>query len=122
VVFALETRFARSSRREAIAVTVLEELTMKSWKVWVSRSSSLTSRLEVDSAGLKYLAACWTFLACPSYWAAVPWMTCCSPLRVLGSSVLKSWSRSTGAVVLSVPSVAPSSSLRFEFAPGVSPM
>ena len=57
---------------------------------------------EVDSAGLKYFAACWTFAPWPWYWAAEPWMTCCRPLRVFGSSVLKSWSRSTGDVVLSV--------------------
>jgi len=33
VVFEFETRLARSSRRDAIAVTVRDELTMKSWNV-----------------------------------------------------------------------------------------
>ena len=47
-------------------------------------------------------------------------MTFCSDLRVLGSSVLKSWSRSTEVVVRSRPSVAPSSSLGAEFGPGAS--
>ena len=35
--------------------------------------------------------------ALPRYWSAWPWMNFCRPARVLGSSVLKSWSRSTGA-------------------------
>ena len=53
VVLALLTRFVRSSRRSASAVTTDDELTMKSWNVPWSRSSSLTTFVVVDSAGLK---------------------------------------------------------------------
>ena len=88
---------------------------------WLA-TTSLTSRRVLLSAGLKYFVAA---LACTprlSYHCALPWMNCCSAARVLGSNVLKSWSRSTIDVVLSVPSVAPSDSLGFEFGPGVSAM
>ena len=104
VVAALGQRRRRSSR----ALTQ-EGARSVCW----SRTSSLTSRREASSAGLKYLRRLrWPARRGRRTASREPWMTCCSALRVFGSSVLKSWSRSTVDVVLSVPSVAPSSSLR----------
>ena len=122
VVLALETRLARSPRRWASAPVVLAALRRKPLSVCWLATSSLTSRRDALSAGLKYLVAALASAPRLSYHAALPWMTFCSDLRVLGSSVLKSWSRSTIDVVLSVPSVAPSGSLGLEFGPGVSAM
>ena len=73
-------------------------------------------------AGLKYLVAALASMPRLSYHVALPWMTRCSAARVLGSNVLKSWSRSTIDVVLSACSVAPSASLGLELGPGVSAM
>jgi len=92
---------------------VLAVLSRKAFRLPWSLTTSLTSRRVLLSAGLKYLVP---WLACrplPWYHVALPWMNCCSDLLVLGSSVLKTWSRSTIGVVLSAVSVAPSSSLGF---------
>ena len=85
-----------------------------------SRISSFTSRELVESAGLKYLAASLASSALPSYCVAPPWTICWRPLRVFGSSVLKSWSRSTGVVVSSASIWPPSSISLPSFGPGVS--
>ena len=53
------------------------------------------------SDGAKYLATWLPSAPRPAYQSPKPWMTSCRPLRVFGSSVLKSWSRSTIVVVLS---------------------
>ena len=77
----------------------------------------------VESAGLKYFALALACAPWPWYWAAEPLTTCCRPLRVFGSSVLKSWSRSTGVVVLSAsdrPAVGRASGALL--GPGVSAM
>jgi hypothetical protein len=122
VLLALVTRFARSPRRWASASVVLAALRRKALSVCWLETTSLTSRREALSAGLKYLVAALACVPRLSYHCALPWMNCCSDARVLGSRVLKSWSRSTIDVVLSVPSVAPSDSLGLEFGPGVSAM
>ena len=61
--------------------------------------------------------------ACRRTTSREPWMTCCSAVRVLGSSVLKSWSRSTIDVVVSVPERRAVGELRaLSSGPGVSAM
>ena len=122
VLLALLTRFARSPRRWASALVVLAALRRKAFSVCWLETTSLTSRREALSAGLKYLVAALACVPRLSYHCALPWMNCCSDARVLGSRVLKSWSRSTIDVVLSAPSVAPSDSLGLEFGPGVRAM
>ena len=95
---------------------------MKSVSVPSSWVSWLTSRREVDRNGLKYSADFAASGPLPSYCAAKPWMTPCRSLRAAGSSVLKSWSRSTTSVVEPTASVAPSSSSFAELGAGVSAM
>ena len=122
VVFAFVTRSARSSRRAASARTVRDDVCRNAENVSWSRTTSSTSARDDDSAGSRYFAA---WLACaprPTYQRALPWMTCCSAARVLGSNVLKSWSRSTIDVVASVPSSASDGSGGRLLAPGVSAM
>ena len=118
----LVTRLARSSRRLAIAVTSLDEFTTKSVKACWSWESWLTSCVVLESAGLKYLAPRLASAPRPSYQVAEPWMTSCRLLRVLGSSVLKSWSSETGEVVLSDAIVPPSGIFGLLCGPGVSAM
>ena len=98
----------------AIAVTVREELTMKSrQRALVLRSTSLTSRRALESSGLKYFVASRGLRRpCRRSWVAKPLITPCRSLRAFGSSVLKSWSRSTAVVVCDVSSVAPSGERR----------
>src|SRR4051812_49333113 len=128
VWFVLDTSAERSSRFAATAVTSSEESVRNRWSVGWSFMIWLTSASVVDRNGLKYFAdrfassAARAFLLSvrPSYWIAKPWITFCRPLRVFGSSVSKSWSRSTMEVVFSVPSVAPSSSFLLLLGPGVS--
>jgi hypothetical protein len=91
-------------------VTSAEESTMKRVSAPVSRLASLTRRSVEAMNGLRYFALWLASRARPWYCSAEPWTTSCSPLRVRGSSVLKSWSRSTGVVVARVGRVAPSSS------------
>ena len=95
---------------------------MKSVSVPSSWVSWLTRRREVERNGLKYFADSAASAPLPSYWAAKPWMTPCRSLVVSGSSVLKSWSRSTTSVVDPTASVAPSSSAFAELGAGVSAM
>ena len=98
---ALPTSCERSSRRAAIAVTVRAVSVTKRWKVTLSAMISRTRREEVDSVGLKYLRArfaCWALFM---YWVAPPFTIFWRAASVAGSSVSKSWSRSTGAVTSS---------------------
>ena len=113
-------RSARSARARFCAtapVTLAPATSARSSVSW-SRASSFTSWSVVDRNGLKYFADSLTFSPCPSYCAAEPWKYCCRPLRVLGSSVLKSWSRSTTEVVCSTPSCPPSGISGALFGPG----
>ena len=75
---------------------------MKWVKLLVSRLSSPNSMLLVAIAGFRYCHASWTCLLWPAYCEAEPWKTSWMPLRVGASSVLKSSSRSTAAVVWAV--------------------
>ena len=103
-------------------MTSFEDWTMKSVSDWLSELTWRTSWSVVEMKGLKYLALWLACLPLPTYCSADPWMTSCRPLRVFGSSVLKSWSRSTGVVVRSALIVAPSLSLGALLGPRVSAM
>jgi hypothetical protein len=109
VSFRLPTSPARSSRRSASAVTSRELSTRKRSSTGVSRVSSLKRRRDVDSAGLRYSKPLAAWLPRPDHWRAEPLKKSWSDLRVSGSSVLKSWSRSTAVLVRSVPIWPPSS-------------
>ena len=75
-----------------------------------------------DDAGLKYLTPALASSPLPSYQRAKPEVTCCSPLRVVGSSALRSWSMSTIGSVRFEAITASSSSSSLEFGPGTSVM
>ena len=62
--------------------------------------SSLKKRLEVESAGFRYWKPTFACLPTPANWRAWPLKNPWSALRVGGSSVLKSSSRSTAVVGL----------------------
>ena len=108
VVARWSTRPARSSRRSATSVTSLEEATTKRSSSGVSRLSSLNSLLEADSDGLRYSRPSFIAWPWPSYCFCEPLKTACRSLRVSGSNVLKTWSRSTAEVVASWPIMPPS--------------
>ncbi len=74
----------------------------------MSRLSSLKSLLDADSDGLRYIRPSFIAWPWPSYCFWEPLNTACRSLRVGGSSVLKSWSRSTADVVASWPITPPS--------------
>ena len=118
VVLALPTSEDRSSRRSARADTVRAVSTTKRSKTSSSRTISFVSVEVVDSAGLRYFVLSLACLLRPAYQSAEPWISRWSDLRVDGLSVLKSWSRSTGAVVLSAPTRPPLGILRALFGPG----
>jgi hypothetical protein len=118
--FVLLTRSARSARREAIAETVsAPSCTNCSNTSWSSASSSV-SREVLPRNGPKYLRLSPASTPRLSYWLPDPRITLRSPSRVLASSVLKSVSRSTGALVSSAPIRPPSSSSSALFGPGLS--
>ena len=89
-------------------------------RVSASSSSvvSLTSRRALESSGLKYSVAAAACGPLPSSWVWKPVMTPWRFLRVFGSSVLKSWSRSTGVVVEAVVIVEWSGSVWLASGPG----
>ena len=106
----LETRLVRSSLRSASAVDSLDALSSRSVSAPSSAVTCSTSRRDVDSTGLKYLAASLAASPWPPSCVAKPLMTFWRSARVGASSVLTSWSRSMIVVVVSWPSVALSSS------------
>ena len=120
VWFALVTRLVRSARRSARSVTTFAVSETNFSNTTLSRTSSRRSVEDVESAGLKYLAVSFALPDLPRYWAADPCTMSCRPLRVGSSKVLKSWSRSTGAVVLSARISPPLLILGPEFGPSVS--
>jgi hypothetical protein len=75
----------------------------------VSALISLNRRLEVDSAGFRYLNASRCCSCLPSYCWFEFLKSSLTASRVAGSKTLKSWSRSTAVVVLAVEIVDPSS-------------
>ena len=88
VSFRFPIRAARSSRRSASAVTILELSTRKCSSSGVSCVSSLKSRLEVDSAGFRYSKPTLASASLPRHWSAEPLKKPWSERRVSGSSVL----------------------------------
>ena len=82
----------RASRRAS-------STTMKRVSASSSAVVSLTSRRALESSGLKYSVAAAACGPLPSSWVLKPLITPWRSLRAFGSSVLKSWSRSTGVVV-----------------------
>ena len=101
VEFRLTISCERSSRRLASAVTSRALSWTKLSSRGVSALSSLKRRREVDSAGFRYWNPTFSIEPLSLSAAAWPLKKCWSALRVGGSSVLKSWSRSTLVVVLS---------------------
>jgi hypothetical protein len=85
------------SARIARAVFSRNELSV----AWSAVSCATSRRLEL-MAGLKYFVDALAFSPLPSYQRALPEVNSCSPRRVLGSSVLRSWSMSTIGCVWSV--------------------
>ena len=108
VVARLSTSPARSSRRSAMSVTSLDEETTNRSSSASSRVSSSNRRELAASDGLKYWMPRFSASPSPAYSRAEPWITFCSDLRVSGSSVLNSSSRSTAVVVSDWLSTPPS--------------
>jgi hypothetical protein len=79
---------ARSSRRSASAVTILELSTRKRSRSGVSSVSSLKSRLDVDSAGFRYSKPMLASRSMSRHWSAEPLKKPWSERRVSASSVL----------------------------------
>ena len=73
-----------------------------------------------ESSGLKYLVASAASSPLPSNWVLKPLMMPWRSLRASGSSVLKSWSRSTAVVVDAVSSVRLVGERRLASGPGLS--
>jgi hypothetical protein len=119
-VFVFATRPARSSRRSAIADTVADVSLTKRLRIASSSASSLVSRVVLLRNGAKYLVLSLASCALPSYQVPEPRMTFSRPLRVFASRVLKSTSRSTGALVSSAPIRPPSAISSSLLGPGVS--
>ena len=84
-----------------------------------SSATSRVSRVVLERNGAKYLVLSLASWPRPSYQVPEPRITLRRPARVLSSSVLKSTSMSTGALVSSAPICPPSAISRPLFGPGV---
>ena len=107
VVFWFSIRSASDSLRAPIVVTALAVSTRKAVNVfWSRESSDRKCPVELKNDGNSSVVSPSCRLA-PAYCSADPWMKPCRPLRVFGSSVLNSASRSVTSRVALAGIVAP---------------
>ena len=99
VVAMLEISEASSSSRAARSVTSVEVAVMKRSKSGVLRLSSANRRLDVESAGFSRRRAWLASSVAPALKSRSRRMVPPTALRVVGSNVSKSWSRSIAEAV-----------------------